>query len=53
MFEWLENHPQDKNSIMESVERVLTQTGTLEKRYDGLVDAYLYVLFDQIYFFFF
>ena len=32
MFDWMEAHPKEKSEILEAVERVLTQTGTLEKR---------------------
>ena len=37
MFLWLEERPEEKDIILDGVERVLTQTGTLHKRYDGFV----------------
>lgn len=29
------DHPKERDIVLEAVERVLTQTGTLDKRYDG------------------
>lgn len=37
VMEWLLTREEDANAVMEAVVRVLTQTGTLEKRYDGVV----------------
>ena len=36
MFKWMEDHPKERDIVLEAVERVLTQTGTLDKRYDGV-----------------
>ena len=33
----MEERPQERNVILDSIERVLTQTGTFEKRFDGYV----------------